>query len=452
MDVGAPGAADRIALILIRRKLAGTFSRTSLLQIGEAESQNIQNGGASLSSATTSLASKAVSSLLGVAEESGAISSSNSSSATTLTANIAQFANYLESPVHRCYVISDQCSFGNTLVRGATVSVSLNTSKSTTPSNTRLSAAAISALAGTQNPTFGGFTVQENFRGRKSQVTQDKFVKALDSVADAQKSNLVAAFVTFHEALIGSSAYNASLAACVPTLRDAVGEDLTARLDACVEAFATAAQVIPGIDATLTKLTQAEIAYDLARDKALQLLFYRTTLSVEYDFTNQLNQPTQSGIKGIFGYQSKSGAFQTTANAGVTLYNDLEGSAESRVRSAQFASQLDYKPTTKPKLQASYSAGYYFQYMVSNGLVTLPSTSFAPGTTVPLPGNASTLLNTTGPIHIGQGKITLSIKGTNISIPLAISGASRTDLIKANKVSGNFGISYDFSSLLATKP
>jgi hypothetical protein len=87
--------------------------------------------------------------------------------------------------------------------------------------------------------------------------------------------------------------------------------------------------------------------------------------------------------------------------------------------------------------------------MVANGLINLPSTAFAPGTTIALPSNASVLLNTTGPIHIGQGKITLSIKGTNIKIPLAITGASRTDLIKANRVSGNFGISYDFSSLVS---
>jgi hypothetical protein len=79
----------------------------------------------------------------------------------------------------------------------------------------------------------------------------------------------------------------------------------------------------------------------------------------------------------------------------------------------------------------------------------LPSTELAPGTAIPLPSGASQLLNTTGPIHIGQGKVTLSIKGTNVSIPLALTFSNRTDLIKASKVGGNFGITFDASSLFA---
>ena len=87
--------------------------------------------------------------------------------------------------------------------------------------------------------------------------------------------------------------------------------------------------------------------------------------------------------------------------------------------------------------------------MVAKSLLTLPSTDLAPGTSIPLPGSASELLNTTGPIHIGQGKITLSMKNSNFSIPLALTFSNRTDLIKASKVGGNFGITYDFSSLFA---
>jgi hypothetical protein len=71
--------------------------------------------------------------------------------------------------------------------------------------------------------------------------------------------------------------------------------------------------------------------------------------------------------------------------------------------------QLDYSPATKPTLLAVYSAGYYFQYMVANGLIDLPSTAFAPGTTIPLPKNSSVLLNTKGPVHVRQGQITLKL-------------------------------------------
>lgn len=452
MDVGSPGALKEIAGMLIRRTLTPVFSTRQYVQIGESASQNIQNGGTSLSSAATSLVTKAMSSILGIAEESGAISSSSSGSATTLTANIPQFLTELESPEDRCYIISDSCSFGGTLIRGASASVSLNTSKSNAPSGTNLSTATLAGITGVQNPVFSSFTFQESFHGRKNKsVTQSDFQKEIGKIAEGKTTTMLDADTTLQNEFIASTDYNARLKTCVHSLQqpDAVGDRLNQLLQACVDSFVDVAQSMPKINDQLTKFTQAEVAYDIARDAALTTLFYNSTFSAEYDLTNNLNQPTQSTLKGAYGYQSKSGVLQTTANGSATLYNSLEGSSESRLRSAQAAFQFDYKPATKPKLQAAWSAGYYFQYMVANGLINLPSTAFAPGTTIPLPSNASVLLNTTGPIHIGQGKVTLSLKGTNVSIPLAVTGASRTDLIKANRVSGNFGISYDFSSLFA---
>jgi hypothetical protein len=452
--VGDRDALDEIGRRLIKRTLTPTLSTQRYVQIGESASQSIQNGGTTFSSASTSLVTKAMSSILGIAEEAGAISSSSSGSATTLTANIPQFFNYVVSPSKPCYVISDSCSITSTLIRGASASVSLNTSKSSTPSGTNLSAAALAGISGVQNPVFSSFTFQENLHGRKNKnITQSAFQTALDKIAEAKVEALINPYQEIQKEFNNSPAYVTRLTTCVRSLQqaDAVGDNIKRLVNACVDSFVDVAQAIPQINDQLTKFVQAEIAYDMARDAALTTLFYNTTFSLEYDLTNNLNQPTQSTIKVIYGYQSKSGKLQTTANGSASLYNSLQSSSESRVRSAQGAVQFDYKPTTKPKLQAAWSAGYYFQYMVANGLIDLPSTSFAPGTTIPLPSNASVLLNTTGPIHIGQGKVTLTIKGTNISIPLAVTAASRTDLIKANKVSGNFGISYDLSSLFSAK-
>jgi hypothetical protein len=453
VGIGATGATHEINRRLILRALNPSFSASQYVQIGESASQNIQNGGTSLSTAATSLVSKAMSSILGVAEEAGAISSSSSGSATTLTANIPQFFTDLGAPQGRCYVLSNSCSFGGALIRGASASVSLNTSKSTVPGQTNLSIATLQGITGVQNPVFSNFMFQENLHGRKKAgITQAEFQQTIGNIADNMSDNLLAADNEIQAQFIALPAYQTRLKSCILSLQQSdaiVDVRLKELLDACVNSFVDVAAAIPGINDKVTKFMQAETAYDVARDTALLHLFYRNTYSFEYDLTNNLNQPLQSTFKAIYGYSSKSGIFQTTANGSMTVYNSLEGSSLSRVRNAQGAIQLDYAPFTKPKLQAALSAGYYFQYMVANGLVNLPSTAFAPGTTIALPSNASVLLNTTGPIHIGQGKLTLSIKGTNIKIPLAVTGASRTDLIKANKVSGNFGISYDFSSLLS---
>lgn len=458
MEVGAPGSVEKLASVLVARKLAQVIP-----QIGESASQSIQNGANTTSTASTSLVTKSMSSILGIAQEAGAISSSTSGNATTLTANVPQLFNLLEPTSKRCYLISQTCSFGSELIRGATVSVSLNTStKSSTPSLSNLSAAALTGLTGVQNPTFNSFSFQESLHGRKkTDIKQEDFEGALNKIGTDKKTDLINSFELILKPITEEQQGNATLTneyitkltKCVKSFEapDALGEDRLRQLEGvCVDDFADVVQSIPGIDDLVTKFMQTEAAYNVARDAALTALFYDSTFSFEYDLTNNANQPMLSTFKGVYGYQHKfkRGMLQTTANGSATLYDSLEGSTQSRVRSAQGAVQFDYKPDTSLKVQPEFSAGYYFQYMIANGLITLPSTDFAPGTAIPLPSSASLLLNTTGPISIGQGKLTLSIKGTNFTIPLAVTGASRTDLVKANRVSGNFGISYDFSSFL----
>jgi hypothetical protein len=122
------------------------------------------------------------------------------------------------------------------------------------------------------------------------------------------------------------------------------------------------------------------------------------------------------------------------------------------VRDAQAAVQLDRKfGGPNSAVSPTLSAGYYFQYMVANALLSLPSTDFAPGTTIALPGSAAELLNTTGSINLGQVKVTLAIRNTGINFPIALTFSNRTDLIKATDVRGNFGITYDLDSLFTKK-
>ena len=129
-------------------------------------------------------------------------------------------------------------------------------------------------------------------------------------------------------------------------------------------------------------------------------------------------------------------------------YDQLLQSNVSRIRDAQVSLQLDHKfGGTTATVAPTLSAGYYFQYMVDKALITLPSSALAPGTSIPLPGNASELLNTTGPIHLGQVKVSFSIRNSGLNIPIALTFSNRTDLIKGNDVRGNFGITYDLDSL-----
>jgi hypothetical protein len=186
------------------------------------------------------------------------------------------------------------------------------------------------------------------------------------------------------------------------------------------------------------------------RDALLSDYINKVTFSVEYDNDRPLNQPSQSTAKIILS--ARPASFQFTANASVQWYDQLLQSTVSRIRDAQAALQFDRKiGGSTTAISPSLSAGYYYQYMVDKALLTLPATQFAPGTSIPLPGNASELLNTTGGIHLGQVKATFAIRNSGINFPIAITFSNRTDLIKATNVRGNFGITYDLDSLFTKK-
>jgi hypothetical protein len=442
----------------------GNAATNVLSQMAESASQSTQNGSTAIYAAGTSLATKSASSLLGIAEEAGAVSSTTSGNSTTLTVNVQQLANFLHLSSKPCYIITTDCTTGNLLTRGASISISLSpTSQSNGLSS--LENSALSGLTGVQTPSFNHLTFQESLRGRNRKgVTQASFQKALDVLDSSVKTSLASELQSLADALtVNNPKYEEAFQNCIANLETTAAiEDETESLtkiqsaeQACAKDILTSVESVADLQTRVKNYLNAAATYATARDAALAAAFYPNTFSFEYDLTNNAVQPLFSTYKLTYGYTrlnavpDKSGQLQFTLNGSATTYNSLEGSSESRLRSAQGVAQLDWKPYSTGKLQAELSAGYYFQYMVANGLIDLPSSALAPGTAIELPSGASVLLNTTGPIHIGQGKLTLSIKNSNFKIPIAITGASRTDLIKADHISGNFGVSYDFSSLFS---
>jgi hypothetical protein len=89
--------------------------------------------------------------------------------------------------------------------------------------------------------------------------------------------------------------------------------------------------------------------------------------------------------------------------------------------------------------------------MISPGLISLDQNNFAPGTTIPLPQAAALALSPTGPLWLGEAKLTFKLKNTGAEIPIAFSYANRTDLIKATSTRGHIGITYDLDKLFTNK-
>jgi hypothetical protein len=422
--------------------------------------QDKQVGTSANSVGTTSLVSKGVGAIVGIALESGSIERTTSGNVATVTLNSAQAADFLSAGATKpCPVIESKCSLGRKLLTGLTIVTTYDVTQANTSTNSTAAQTALASLVGGNSPAFTGVSARIDFHARKKGVNQLDLIKAYQS-SDylSATATYASAFQDFITSLDSNSEYQKAIADAIDALTNTTTNDTDAKVDQILLNLQIAiANIINNSPLTTTAFktyVSAENAYHGKRDIALQAVLNKWTASFQYDYNRLPNQPDQSDFRAIYSYRrdtpDNQKVLQVTANAGATIYDSLLGSTTSRFRSAQAAFQLDYTATsTASTVQAAVSGGYYFQYMIAKGLLTLPSTNLAPGTSIPLPGNASELLNTTGPIHIGQGKITLSMKNSNISIPLALTFSNRTDLIKASKVGGNFGITYDFSSLFA---
>jgi hypothetical protein len=181
-------------------------------------------------------------------------------------------------------------------------------------------------------------------------------------------------------------------------------------------------------------------------------------LTFEYDWNRPQNQPTNSTLKVILSKnvldKSKQNTIWTlTANGAVSLYNAQPASTipdASHLRDAQAGAEVDRILPKIPKLgQTTLSLAYYFQRQESPSILNVTPGSPITGITFTgLPANASQVFAQKGDIHLAQLKWAIGT-GKNVRFPLAFSYSNRTDLIQKPDWRGQFGISYDFSSLLS---
>jgi hypothetical protein len=203
-------------------------------------------------------------------------------------------------------------------------------------------------------------------------------------------------------------------------------------------------------DQAIQALESLDVYFATRKTLLADVLDGRPIATFEYTDNKPLDEPTTSNFKFILsGQPSKN--IMLTLNLSATVYNTLPtGVTVSRWRDAQAAGQVDIALGQMGSLTApTFSAAGYFQYMRDPALITIGAGDLAPGTNIQLPNTAAVLLAKPGNTAIGQIKLTFPLKTSGISVPFALTWANRTDLIKANNVTGHFGLSFDLDSLLS---
>ena len=184
----------------------------------------------------------------------------------------------------------------------------------------------------------------------------------------------------------------------------------------------------------LSSFVGAYLLYIQRKNVILDEIQKGTLVTFEYTNYRDVNAPDLSNFRFI-AERATYGGINLTANASISIYNSLPaGMNVKRVRDFSFAGQLDVPMREVMGLgQTILSLSGKYQRLTSDAVSLV-------GTVLP---------NTKGNVAIGQIKFTIPIKDTGLKLPISVTFANRTEVVRENNVRGNFGFTFDLDTLFA---
>jgi hypothetical protein len=204
------------------------------------------------------------------------------------------------------------------------------------------------------------------------------------------------------------------------------------------------ADLSPATVAQLNGIEEKIGAYLKGRDEVLDKIAKGTLVTLEYTNKREVNAPDTSSFRFIAEKGTK-GRVDFTFNASVTMFNNMAGLRNfvklnptlpqpRRFRDFQFAGQIDVPfGSVRDFGQFVFFAGGRYERLLENASTDV-------GMILPM---------TKGDIANLQLGLKVPIKGSGIKIPISVTFANRTELVKEKTVRGNFGVTLDLDTLFA---
>jgi hypothetical protein len=175
-------------------------------------------------------------------------------------------------------------------------------------------------------------------------------------------------------------------------------------------------------------------AYTEAKNSILDRIARARVFTLEYTNNRAVNAPDTSN----FNFIAATGTgrrIDLTANASFTFFNKRPAAASltNRFRDFQFAGQIDVPFTLG-------DVGRFEFWFSGRYERLLEDATTAAGINIP---------NTKGDIAVGQIGLNVPIRGLGLKLPIALTFANRTELIKEREIRGNFGFTFNWDTLLS---
>lgn len=412
------------------------------------DQQTTAPANASGSTSTTSTGS--VPSLLSFAVENGAVTQSVNGTTTTVQANIPNVIRAINRTKFIEFYRSEPSNVLARTLATISVSASFNTGSSSSSTTSSLSPS-----------TFGSATVHidlRNHRDPRNSVWVDTWNHLSNNELTTVANDVVSYDTSLKQQL--PDEYSKWLNDTQTTLEKlavkapAAGSDIQSAMTAILSDFETLLYS-GSAQKYASDYSKAIQTYSSAYASILSSISTSFLWSFEYTFVNQSSTalpksttqtysiattpPDLSSFNLILSGGNFLGIGATlTGNASTTLFTAASSALHvSAVRDYKLTFDLNLPiPPIAGSKKSTVDISGLFQDLVQEPL----------GQEVVVNGVSVT---TRGNIWLGQGKWSIPIGTSGITIPFSITGSNRTDLIKETDVRGTFGISYNLDSLFA---
>ena len=445
----------------------------------------------SKSSGSTQLVEKAgATSLIALAVDSGALSQTQTGTTTTLSGSLYGMYAAFATPSDMICAPGNtkgSCGWYGTVLRNTDLSASFNLAQASTKTTTatqpagggstvpagtavtvpssvgKLSAVSAKfALLNRFNPTSTGFrdrwngalqtfapelkTATSTYLDAVQKFSSDLALGGTGGTATSQEDSFVSALDGDARALLQTNGNDQAAA------RKKLADDLDTYYQAAIQAALKKDSSF--YDAVTSLVTASNALRQLNNEVIAQAL--GNMFSLAYDYVRTPQQPDMHNVTFIWGNAPKSSTAAATgdtpslfsANLGISVYGGSipSGAKYGRMHYGQAAAEFDFPFNLNSSTKnATFTVAAYWQYQPSPSVLTITQANVAPGTTIPAP--TQVLVGTAGNLFVAQAKISLKAGKSGVNVPLGLKWSNKTDLLSGNKYAGQFGISYDFSSL-----
>ena len=429
-------------------------ARSSAVDAGAVEdARTDKQVGAPAGAGSTSLVSKgSVPGILGFAVENGALTQTTSSTTVTLRGNLVGWLDLLKN---QDFLLSYQDGSGFVRsLRRVSYSLTLNTDageSASEPAPTGVAALTPEAIRAQLEKTrqqLAGYSVRVAIVDRRDPRTAANRA-SIATLADTQGVELLKADNAFDDFLRSAEYTRKWLPETVDQLSDPTRPLTIAQIQRILYQRLETLRLlminrIDGFDDEVARNLLALDAYDKARRRLFDTIRRRPLFAFEYVNEQAKDLPNSSTVRFIAEGQWGS-RVDLTANAAMTFQHPgsvplPQPTEVGGRRDWQVAGQMDI-PLGNLEKRVSAGTGIGAPVVgvafLLQDLTDRAAVSFA--------GNTFTVES--GLIFAVQGRVMLSVKGSGVKIPLSLSYANRTELLKEKDVRGHVGVTFDMDVL-----